>query len=155
MVRNGLWPNRICKHPVVCDNADLSKQRITPGRRSVSGPCTLYGVPSVCSTHVLTIERNEPFSAEIGRPFIDGVRKRMLYPIQQGVSGVYNKGKQVCYVYTIYSIDDSIGMNRWQHGKDTHTYTHTHTYSSAVMETTALHNVTQLIEYNVEYATDE
>ena len=48
---------------------------------------------------------------------------------QTGVLCVYN------------SIDDSIGMNRWQHGKDTHTHTHTHI---VVMEITALHNVTQL-----------
>ena len=44
-------------------------------------PCTVYSVPSFCSTHVPTIERNESFSAEIRRPFIDRVRERMLYPI--------------------------------------------------------------------------
>ena len=41
----------------------------------------MYSVPFFNSTHVPTIERNESFSDKIGRPFIDGVRKRMPYPI--------------------------------------------------------------------------
>ena len=48
---------------------------------------------------------------------------------QTGVLCVYN------------SIDDSIGMNRCQHGKDTHAHI-------AVMEVIALHNVTYATHMN-------
>ena len=52
---------------------------------------------------------------------------------QTGVLCVYN------------SSDDSIGINRWQHGKDTHTHI-------AVMEVTALHNVTHNQPQQTHYA---